>query len=411
MNSNLMGSNSILEFSDNLKKLKKELINQNNKIYVDSGGYSIIKGDVRFDSTKRFIECYNYFILNESSSCDRIFSLDIPFWGNIEDSMYMSKFNLEKYNDLSTDYLTKSISINKKIADKLHFVWHFKFKSQFDVWRKIFKSYGVNGVTAKYAIGGLVGLRERFQSTNGKVLDFSPFTSMAAKCLAEHLSGPLCCQRFCLHFLGVNHPVDRLQIALIELVFSEFCTKYGYPKPELTYDSINYTISAMNNSRSLKISSYEDGALTNYDNFAKVPSNIIRNVYITNEEYEIFKHEVNRFLNNEKYEKVDFLAPLNVYSEMSRDAFFTDSLKYYELYSEIISQNQGNHFYSNSRKKIEKLLSKNIHILTENVKSSVTNNCIELYLSVRYLLNGDMKSIDNRVEKTINTLRLPDPFF
>jgi type VI protein secretion system component Hcp len=113
MNSNLMGSNSILEFSDNLKKLKKELINQNNKIYVDSGGYSIIKGDVRFDSTKRFIECYNYFILNESSSCDRIFSLDIPFWGNIEDSMYMSKFNLEKYNDLSTDYLTKSISINR----------------------------------------------------------------------------------------------------------------------------------------------------------------------------------------------------------------------------------------------------------------------------------------------------------
>jgi hypothetical protein len=96
---------------------------------------------------------------------------------------------------------------------------------------------------------------------------------------------------------------------------------------------------------------------------------------------------------------------------MSRDAFFTDSLKYYELYSEIISQNQGNHFYSNSRKKIEKLLSKNIHILTENVKSSVTNNCIELYLSVRYLLNGDMKSIDNRVEKTINTLHLPDPFF
>lgn len=412
INSNSMGSKTVFEFSNNIKKLKIEFEKnkKNNTLYIDSGGYSIITGNVRFSSTKRAIECYNKFIVNEESSFDRIFSLDIPYWGNHQDSKHLSRLNLEKFNTISTEYLIDSISNNKQLAEKLHFVWHFKLKSQFDVWRNIFKSHGISSVTAKYAIGGLVGLRERFQTANGRILDFSPFTSMAVKCLAEHLSGPLCSQRFCLHFLGINHPVDRIQIALIDLVFGEFCGRYGYPKPELTYDTINYTISAMNNSRSLKICSYENGALTNYNSFVKVPSNIIKKVYVTDEEYEVYKNESQRFINNEKYNIIYFLSPLNVYSEKSKDAFFADSMKQLEIHSEILMQIDSNIFYDHVIRKINNLFLTLCNTISDIFKPSLTTNCVELFLGVRHLLNGDMSNIDARVEKTIGTLRLPDPF-
>lgn len=96
------GFDSTLRLAQKIRDYKERLQLENLKVYVDSGGYSIIKGDVPFDQTTSFINCYNRYLEYEQDSFDFIFSLDIPFWGRDEDSQHLTKKNLFYFNDKST---------------------------------------------------------------------------------------------------------------------------------------------------------------------------------------------------------------------------------------------------------------------------------------------------------------------
>lgn len=88
----------------------KKMLGNNRKFFIDSGGYSIITGDVSPRDISKFIECYNLFLDRDApDNCDHIFSLDIPIF------LKYKEFNTSKY---IYEMNLKSIQESKKILLK-----------------------------------------------------------------------------------------------------------------------------------------------------------------------------------------------------------------------------------------------------------------------------------------------------
>ena len=189
------------------------------EIFVDSGGYSIIKGAVRPSAVPRFVECYNAMLRLEAGAFDKIFSLDIP-WSKEFPEMN-TKQKIMELNDyaLST---ARDILLNDPVAlERFSFVWHFKMPAQYAIWDLLYAKHGLNRIVRHRAIGGMVALRGITKIT------FSPFIGMAYRCLLDYLDAGRFDQDFTLHLLGMYLPYDRLEMAILDELFARYLEEHG----------------------------------------------------------------------------------------------------------------------------------------------------------------------------------------
>lgn len=404
------GFDSTLKIAQKIHDYKNRLQLKDLKIYADSGGYSIIKGDVPFDKTTSFINCYNRFFEHEQNSFDSIFSLDIPFWGRKEDSQHLTTKNLFYFNDKSTKDSLDVISKHPELANKWFFVWHFKFPSQFHAWSDIFAKHEVSHVTSNYAIGGQVSLRKFFESERGKTLDFTAFTAMAFLCLAEHLSGPLAEKQFKLHVLGIYNEIDRLQLIIVDKLFTTFLESHNLPAPEITHDTINYTVSAMYNSRNLTTHKFDGLILHEYDSIFEVPETFIKEIYYDEDLYSGFIEERERQKNFDKFDDISFIVPLNVYSNLQIDLFLEHLASKMNL-DIIISSEINSYKLENTVNTVCNRITNDYPFFFDSNKGeTLKNNLISTHNCCRLLQNGDIAGIRSVVTHYIKLLGLSDPF-
>ena len=73
------------------------------KLFVDSGGFSIIKGEILIEHIVSAIDCWEYYAEHERNFYDYIFSLDIPV--SLKYKELNTKQMIYKYNKMSLSAL------------------------------------------------------------------------------------------------------------------------------------------------------------------------------------------------------------------------------------------------------------------------------------------------------------------
>jgi len=237
------GYDNMLTCSNNVKDYHDNLY-EDEKLFIDSGGYSIIVGDVPPKQVRLFTQVYNYFLEQYSHLTDYLFSLDIPIF------LKYPKYNTVEYI-LKCNYewsqIESKIILDKhpELYEKFIYVWQFKMPQQFKIWQKCYNEIFANEKRLKhFAIGGLVGLRGL---TN---IPFSPFIAPAYKIL-RILQEKNIPEESILHILGVYGLHDRFTMMFMDELFNRIHLKNNKCSVKITFDTINYTLSGLYKVREL----------------------------------------------------------------------------------------------------------------------------------------------------------------
>jgi len=240
-NSNF-GYNSLHKLSYNIKEFYDNLYS-NEELIIDSGGYSAIVGDINPRDISKFIECYSYFLEYHNDNLDYIMSLDIPIM--LEYPMYNTYEYIRNVNFKSYGESKKILDQKEELYKKFLFVWHFKLHKQFKIWKDIYNTFFSNNKINHHAIGGLVSLR----GITG--IKFSPFIGPVYRCLKLIENNEY--QNSLIHILGVYGRHDRLFMQIINDLFNDYYLKDKNKSIDITFDTINYTISGLFRIRDLPL--------------------------------------------------------------------------------------------------------------------------------------------------------------
>lgn len=219
-------------------KQYRQVLDGGRKFFVDSGGYSIIAGEVSPRDVNKFTECYNMFLERDAKdNCDYIFSLDIPIF-----LKYPEQNNIKTIYEANSRSISSSLKILEKnpiLFDKYLFVWQFKLLKQYNIWKRIYEeNLAGNNNIKNFAVGGLVSLR----GITG--IKFSPFIAMAYKNL-KIIHDKNLNYTSILHILGVYHLHDRTIMPFLHKLFNRYYLKDRNCKIQVTYDTVNYALSGL----------------------------------------------------------------------------------------------------------------------------------------------------------------------
>ncbi len=286
--------------------------------YTDSGGYSIIRGDVPPQAVRRFIKCYNLYVENETAHFERLFSLDIPFSRKHE--ALNTRSALLDFNRESLADLRELLERSPGLRDKLFFVWHFKMASQYAIWRQLYRELELGRFITHRAIGGMVGMRGVTKKA------FSPFTPMAFRCLLDFLNDNPGEKEFRLHFLGMYIPYDRFQIALLEKLFQGWLG--DGVRVAMSYDSINFAHTARMNKQE-PVRHLDGEALVSFPRVWDVDMGVLHHVYGPAVDYALSEIALRK--QGKKLQDCNAFGPLAIHSNLCLDRFFAQVIERYGL--------------------------------------------------------------------------------
>jgi hypothetical protein len=399
------GPDTLLDQAYEIQEYRKRYCEHCNGILkVDSGGYSVIVGEVPPRLIGKFIKNYHLYLKHYSNDLDYIFSLDIPVVLNNPSINKRSIIYRLNYDSLS-DTL-RLLEISKKLQEKLIFVWQFKINNQYKIWRTIYDELDLNKYIKNRAIGGLVGLDQTLRSV-GRKINFSPVIALPFRCLLDHLQKKDIDQTFYLHFLGVKKRSDRFVIALMEQLFCLYLDQVS--KVQFTYDSINYNASALYGTKLLvNCWSFSEDSIENYENIFSIPDKIIRGIYYTNELYKHYIKELDRIKRGEPLSNSDMFSPLNIYSNMQLDSYFTYIIKRYSL-AEIIHRSKSIfEVYQPLNSILKELKVLQPKIFTNNLVKQIKESVDVLYKFHQwYCKRRDYGSLDELIELFIKMINFP----
>ena len=282
----------------------------NGKIYVDSGGYSIIVGDVHPTAVPRFVQCYNTMLRLTPGAFDTAFSLDIPLSLRFREMNTRQK--IMAFNDyaLST---ARDILLNNPVAlERFSFVWHFKLPAQYEIWKALYAKHDLNRIIRHRAIGGMVALR----GITG--IRFSPFIGMAYRCLLDYLDAGRFDQDFTLHFLGMYLPYDRFEMAILDGLFDRYLE--GEAQAVTTYDSIN-PLQSTRVGKDIPLFEFTGDGVSVYDNLVDAPAAILEQVYGDPGLIGFVQEEIVRRRAGSRLKNADSFGPLNIHSHQEVNRF------------------------------------------------------------------------------------------
>jgi hypothetical protein len=337
-------------------------------IFTDSGGYSIIKGDVHPQDVRRFIKCYNAYVEHDLSLYEYVFSLDIPFSKryphmNKKDLIY--SFNKESLNDAK-----RMLEIHPELKDKFYFVWHFKMASQYEIWKRLYNEVDLREVIRNRAIGGMVGMRQVTSKS------FSPFTAMAYKCLYDYMSAEEFTAPFRLHYLGMYIQYDRFHIALLEQLFQDYLGALA--KVEMSYDSINYSHTVRMNKDQPALD-FVKGELHVYEKMTAISESYLKKVYGDERTIEFIDQELARRKHGVNLHDINSLIPINIHSNICLDRLFEHIVKEHCLVDIIKTASSPTTINRRMQSVLKSLANSYPRIFTRKMVQSIMENIILTY--------------------------------
>jgi len=386
------GYNSLYKLSKNINDFYQNLYNDE-MLIIDSGGYSIINGDVNPRDINKFIECYNYFLEYHKDIYNYILSLDIPIL--LEYPSYNTYENINKYNIQSYSNSKEILEKHPELYEKFIFVWHFKIKKQFDIWRNIYNEYYSDGKLKHHAIGGLVGLR----GITG--IKFSPFIAPAYRILKliendKH-------DYNIIHILGVYARHDRFFMQMLNKLFNDYYLPNK--KIDITFDTINYTISGLYKIRDFPLVQLlqSNPKLTNEKKLGETLEKFIPNKII----FEQVLMEIDNIKKNKPIQDTRLLSLTYViFSEI------IDRMMYKFIKDEgIVELFVANPDYNKLKNKIAPILfkgAKNFPFAFNNMEKQMMNNFYWLSNFHRAYIDGaSIERIDKGIEHFIKAINFP----
>lgn len=408
LNQKSFGYNTLNITINSIREFKRKYTDlTTSKLFIDSGGYSIIVGDVPPTSVTKFIECYNHYLLTEKDIFDYIFSLDIPIFLNNPE--YNTIGHIENFNRLS---LTSSLEIlknNPELQDKFYFIYQFKVDGQYQIWDKLYTELSLDKYIKNWAIGGMVGMRGILRNDpNSKDINFSPFTALAFKSLFDYMNSSGFGQSdFRLHCLGIYIKYDRFQLVLLEQLFTEYLRSLiKDPDPKLTYDSVNYMRTAQLKVKTLEIFNRQDDTIIRYDGIQNVPHDLLQKVYGTL--YEEVLKELEALNIGQNLMNIDAFTGLNVYSNVEVDKFFHSIIKKYQIIDIFFNCRDYEHF----KRLIDPILitfsTKWPYIFTSKLIKCIRENFRITYIFHYWMLKKkDKRTLDSLILDFIKKIGFP----
>ncbi|MGD9731352.1 MAG: hypothetical protein AB7U45_04150 [Desulfamplus sp.] len=364
MNRENAGCESMTNVVNNMQDCGSHFDNGN--LFVDSGGYSIIKGAIEPENIGFTIDLWSYGGEHFRNNFDYLFSLDIPLI--LDNNQFNTKANIYKYNKDSLLEMVILFDKYPELREKIFFVWQFKMLPQYEIWKTLYKELELERYIQNRAIGGMVGLR----GVTG--IKFSPFIGMVFRCLYDYISANNYSNDFRLHFLGMYNQYDRFEIALMEKLCSYYlCDKNITAK--FTYDSVNFAHTARMNPE-IPIYCIDGDNIVVYDNVINVPADVIKKVYEDgdSELYKNIQQEIECRRHGERLENASSFSPLNIHSNMNLDRYFERLIDKYALVDLIVKSKSITNVTIRLESILKELGSKMPWLFTDNIKKSIINN-------------------------------------
>ena len=385
------GYDTLQKVSYDIAKYRRQYIEPFGRtLYVDSGGYSIIKGDIKPQDTSKANGCYQKYLEIDRNSYDYIFSLDIPV--NLKYPSFNTKENLYRFNKESLNDSKQLLIKYPELCKKFIFVWQFKIPMQYAVWNKLYDELNLSQIIQNRAIGGMVGMR------NVVNIDFSPFTALAYRCLDDYLKAGRYDFQFRLHYLGINILYDRFHIAFLEKLFERYLNSNPV---EMTYDSISSSREAQMNFKSMDFYDF-NGDLEMFKGVLSVPSEVIRKVYC-NDEY-IFS-ELENVRTGRRLRHADAFTPLSLHSTFAVDRYFSDVIEKYGLVDLMFCCRNIIRLKHELRSILDKL-SKENPIFTSKMIDVIVSNAEITYKFHRCFMD-QRNSLEQLIEAFIGMIEFP----
>ncbi|MBF0234726.1 MAG: hypothetical protein HQK65_17040 [Desulfamplus sp.] len=379
------------------------------KVFIDSGGYSIIKGDIPPEEINSVIDLWGYYAEHQMETVDFLYSLDIPV-SLIYDSLN-TKDTIYTFNKQSLSILVELVKKYPQLKNKIYFVWHFKMHSQYAIWKALYDELDIKNYVNSRAIGGMVSLRK----ITG--INFSPFIGMIYRCILDYLHAGNFDIDFRLHFLGVNNKYDRFQI-----VFMEKLCEYYFDHnitAKFSYDSVNYAETIRRKIVDMKdplpFYSFENNNFEYYETILKVPDHVIKSVYQDHDLYTYVIGERDRIGKKKKgskqkvLENTNSFVPLNVMSNMAIDKLFKQVIDEYELV-DIFTKSKSFTTIKNKLRCVLEIVSKaHPTIFTNNVNNSIIENFeITHEFHEWFTENQTYDQLDFHMKYFINNIDFPE---
>lgn len=364
------------------------------RLYVDSGGYSIIVGDVPPHLIKRCIETYHHALEYSRDAYDFIFSLDIPF--NAKHPSFNTRDKIEGYNRDSLQESVKLISKYQELKEKFILIYHFKTIEHYEIWQKLYRELGLGKHIKHRAIGGMVSLK---QTGN---IDFAPFIATAYQCLNDYLKSSSYGEEFRVHFLGINVKYDRFLIVILEQLFQRYL---GESIPVIfTYDTINYRRSGFHIK---KVYDLVNGKLLVHDLF-ELPDELLQKVYYEGQFAARMKQEISLKQKIGRLKNSIEIIPLKVYSELAVDTFFEEQVASHNLIDLIMESANPFDFKARVKEPIKQIFEPYGKIFGSNTSKSARKSLYLLQHFHDWFMNNrdDENELDYLCRQFISQIKL-----
>jgi hypothetical protein len=364
--------------------------------YIDSGGFSIINGDIGVNDITKYIECYCEFFKSNNKRFDYIFSLDIPIF--INSPNYNTYSFIKKQNNNSLVRTIELIKKNPELKEKAIFVLQFKMHQQYKVWNELYDELECYKYFNTFSVGGLVGL------TNFTNLKFSPFIGAAYYFLNKYLKHKeLQTRPFQFHVLGIYHGYYRFILYFMQKLFSIYLNQNCL----FTFDSINYTITSFFKSRA-PVSFYylDNNEIKYYSESNELSEEFLNNSYF-DDDLLLFKDNLKLLSENKKLNQLEFITPAYVYSQSQLDEYFKILIDKYDIIEVFSSA-------PNTTVLINKLnvIFKNIESNSPFLNSVFSSRCIEslriIYIFHNWFMNNRNElKLEELLIQFINKINFP----
>lgn len=379
-------------------KQYRQVLNNGRKFFVDSGGYSIIAGDVSPRDVSKFTECYNMFLDRDAAdNCDYIFSLDIPIF-----LKYPENNNIKTIYEANSKSISSSVKVlekNPKLYDKFVFVWQFKLLKQYNIWKQIYEENLVNNPNIKnFAVGGLVSLR----GITG--IKFSPFISMAYKNLKLVYDKDLDYTSI-IHILGVYGLHDRVIMSFLHKLFNGYYLKDRKCKVQVTYDTVNYSLSGLYKLKEqIMFIPENDKYVCGYAH------DLIDKMHLVIDDKEVLEtiiRDLNCVLAGKNVEDTQMASLLNVIAQTTIDKIIDEEIDKNDIVNLFLETSNFN-LFKNKISPILMNLEKKYPMIFGNRSKKNLLNFQYCFAFNQWWQNGrDEKELEKLMEKFINLIGFP----
>lgn len=391
------GFNTIDRIAVEVKRFYDDLY-ENETMFVDSAGYSIIVGDIPSKFINPFIECYNYFLERYCRThCDYMFSLDIPIF--LKEPEVNTYSNLYKRNYRSNQLMRHNLEKDPELFNKLVFVWQFKLQEQYEIWKDIYREFWEDDKRLKhFAIGGLVGLR----GITG--IKFSPYIGMMYK-LLNLVYDKNIDQESILHVLGVYGVHDRFHLMFLQRLYNDFYLKERESSVQISYDTINYFVSGLFKIRELDSiiptdTGYNYGLNENLvnqiDQIIKYPD-ALQNV----------QDNIDCLINGKNLSDTRVYCYMNVVRQLIADSIMKRVIEEYDLVNKFLEFDNFNSLRNNWVPFFQSIEQKYPYIF-KNYTSKIINNFQWIFSFHKWWMEGrDPQRLEKGLEVFIRNINFP----